>query len=162
MLSSNPARPVRLILAGPSPRLLDEADSASGKIKHLLAKWQCEQTSADIDEALLFARRTFGGKNDILILTDRKPDFKQLPPGMNWFAFGRPLGNRAIINATRTSFPQGDKCLVEVVNYSAETAAVPIRVEFTELNKSRWYLPSKSPPVKKPSRHSGCRPIPAR
>lgn len=130
MLSSSPARPVQFILAGPSPRLLDEVDSASGKIKHLLGKWQCKQASADISGALLFARRTFGDKNDILILSDHKPAYKQLPPGMNWFAFGKQSGNIAIVNASRSSFPQGDKCLIEIVNYSSKSNVLPLRVEF--------------------------------
>ena len=135
MLSSNPPRPVRLILAGPSPLLLDETDSNSGKIKYLLRKWQCKYASSDISGALLFARRTFGAKNDILILTDRKPAFKQLPPGMNWFAFGRRSSNIAISNSTRSSFPQGDKCLIEIVNYSAGNKAIPLTVEFTGTRK---------------------------
>ena len=130
MLSSSPPRPVQFILAGSSPRLLDEVDSSSGKIKHLLKKWQCKQASADISGALLFARKTFGSKNDILILSDHKPTFKQLPPGMNWFAFGQQRGNIAIINSSRTSFPQGDKCLIEIINYSTKTDAIPVEVEF--------------------------------
>lgn len=130
MLSSGPTRKVQFIIAGPTPRLLDEADSNSGKVKHLLEKWQCRQASSDIDAALLFARRTFGNKNDILILTDRKPDFKELPPGMNWFSFGRPRQNIALINASRSFFPQGDKCLIEVVNYSVKNESIPVRIEF--------------------------------
>lgn len=135
MLSSNPARPVRFILSGPSPLLLDEADSGSGKVRLLLKRWRCQYASADISGALLFARRTFGTKNDILILTDHKPAFKQLPPGMNWFAFGSPQSNTAIINAARTSFPQGDKCLLEIVNYSAGSKTIPLTVEFTGTQK---------------------------
>jgi Aerotolerance regulator N-terminal/von Willebrand factor type A domain len=135
MLSSSPARPVQFLLAGPSPRLLDEADSSSGEIKHLLKKWQCKQASADISGALLFARRTFGDKNDILILSDHKPSFKQLPPGMNWFAFGQQSANIAIINASRTSFPQGDKCLIEIVNYSTKMDKIPVKIEFLETKK---------------------------
>jgi len=135
MLSANPPRPVRFILAGPSPLLLDEADSGSGKVRLLLKKWRCQYAAADISGALLFARRTFGAKNDILILTDHKPAFKQLPPGMNYFAFGRRQSNTAIINVARTSFPQGDKCLIEIVNYSAGSKTIPLTVEFTGTRK---------------------------
>ena len=149
MLSSNPARPVQFILAGPSPRLLDEVDSSSGKIKHLLVKWQCKQASADINGALLFARRTFGDKNDILILSDHKPAFKRLPPGMNWFAFGKPLGNIAIINASRTSFPGGDKCLVEIVNYSSKKDDIPVKISFPDAQKKEIVFFLKAPPGKK-------------
>ena len=129
-LSSFPSRPVQLILAGASPRILGEADSGSGKITHLLKNWGCRQATSDLDAALLFARKTFGSKNDILLLTDRKASYKQPPPGMNWFAFGAPIANAAIINAARTASQKGDKCLVEVVNYSTKTKVIPLKVSF--------------------------------
>jgi hypothetical protein len=149
MLSSGPARPVYLILAGPSPRLLDNADSDSGKIKHILKKWQCRQTSADINGAMLFAKKTFGAKNDILVMTDHSPPIKNLKPGINWFSFGHVRGNKAIINAARTNSSQGDRCLVEVVNYSVQKNTTTVKVEFIESLKPSLTFKLDVPPGKK-------------
>jgi hypothetical protein len=149
MFSSSPVRPVQFILAGPSPRLLDSTVSGSGEVEHLLKKWQCRQASADLDGALLFARRTFGDKNDILILSDRKPSFEQLPPGMSWFAFGRPSANLALVNAGRVSSPQGDKCLVEIADYSGRAQSIPLRVEFPGTQRKPLLFTLKSVPGKK-------------
>ena len=136
LIASTPSRPVQLVIAGSTPRILGKAVSESGKIKHLLKKWQCLQTTSDLSEALLFVRRTFGSKNDIWVLTDHKSPLKKLHSGMNWFAFGRSVANNAIINATRSCSPGGDRCLIEVVNYSANEAVLPLKIEFLD-NKSR-------------------------
>ena len=130
LITSTPSRPVQLVLAGSTPRMLGKATSESSKIKHLLKKWRCLQASSDISEALLFVRRTFGNKNDILVLTDHKSPLKKLSSGMDWFAFGRAAANTAIINATRSSSPRGDRCLVEVVNYSTNGVALPLKIDF--------------------------------
>lgn len=143
ILDYGPSRPVTLILAGNTPKLLGEGEAGSGRLKPLLEKWRCREVSADIPGALLFARRTFGGKHDILILTDHKPPQSGLAPGISWYSFGRARPNAAIVNAARTGFEGGDKCLIEVVNFSGKDITVPVKLDFSGDNAAEKGLLSE-------------------
>ena len=49
--------------------------------------------------------------------------------GSRWHAFGLPLDNFAIVNASRTAFGDQDRCLLEVANFSAGARATKLLVQ---------------------------------
>jgi hypothetical protein len=116
---SQPPPSVRLILAGPEPRTLGSTVKSWRELDDLLAQWKCWSPSSSIDAAITLAAELGKQQANILVLTDRKPpDEKITNPRLEWHAFGQPLDNVAIVNASRTAFGDQDRCLMEIANFS--------------------------------------------
>jgi hypothetical protein len=112
----------RLILAGPAPRLAGPAAHGWGEVEKMLPEWSCRAPSCALDSALTLAAELGRLQANILVLTDHKPAEEKISnPRLEWRAFGQPLDNLAVINASRTPFGQEDRCLLEIANYSAAT-----------------------------------------
>lgn len=109
-IKSLPDRRVLWILAGETPTLASDSDARAD----FGAFWTGQAASADITAAASLARRLAKGCQ-VLIVTDRKPDF-ELAPDSTCFSGGAPLANSAIVNARRTS----GRILIEAANFSGQ------------------------------------------
>ena len=130
LYSRQPPPFTRLIVAGPRPRSLGSTARNWHEVNDLLSQWKCLSPNADIDSAITLAAELGKAQANILVLTDRKPpDEKISNPRLEWAAFGWPLDNFAIINASRTAFGDQDRCLLEVANYSGEARSTQLTVQ---------------------------------
>ena len=125
-----PPPSTRLILAGTGPRLLGVPAKTWPEVKALLRQWQCWSPNAAMDSAITLASELGKQQANILILTDHKPaDEKITNPRLAWRAFGWPVANVAIVNASRTAFGDQDRCLLEIANLSANPTTTKILVQ---------------------------------
>ena len=104
-----PDRRILWILAGETPTLASDSNARTDFSKF----WAARAGAADLTAAASLARRLARGC-ELLIVTDRKPDF-ELAPDTTCFSGGAPLGNSAIVNARRTA----GRILIEAANFSA-------------------------------------------
>ncbi len=120
MFRQQPPPSTRLILAGTEPRLLGAPAKTWPEAKDLLRQWHCWSPDTALDSAITLASELGKQQANILILTDHKPaDEKISNPRLEWHAFGWPVENVAIVNASRTAFGDQDRCLLEIANLSA-------------------------------------------
>mgnify|MGYP001108743865 CR=1 FL=1 len=124
-----PRDSVRLILAGDRPQLLGEGTHRGTEVGPLLAGWTCQSSVAQLDAALALARELGGDLATVLVLTDRAPDPPPDTGRLRWWAFGTARPNWALVNASRTPGPRGDRLLLEVANLAAEHRTTTLRVE---------------------------------
>ena len=125
-----PPPSTRFILAGTQPRLLGASVRSWPEAAQLLPQWKCWSPGAAIDSAIALAAEFGRQQANILVLTDHKPaDEKISNPRLEWRAFGSPLDNLAIINASRTAFGGQDRCLLEIANYSGEARTAQLLVQ---------------------------------
>lgn len=130
LFSRQPPPFTRLILAGPQPRSLGSTAKNWHDVNDLLSQWKCWSPNADIDSAITLAAELGKAQANILVLTDRRPpDEKIANPRLEWHAFGWPLDNFAIINASRTAFGDQDRCLLEIANYSSDARTTQLTVQ---------------------------------
>jgi hypothetical protein len=119
LYSRQPPPFIRLILADAEPRSLGSILTHWSQVNDLLVHWKCWAPEAAMDSAIALASEIGGGQANILVLTDHQPaDQKISNPRLEWLAFGQPLGNFAIVNASRTAFGDQDRCLLEIANES--------------------------------------------
>ena len=125
-----PPPSTRLILAGVEPRSLGSTVKSWREVNELLAQWKCWSPDAAIDSAITLAAELGKQQANILVLTDHKPaDEKISNQRLEWHAFGLPLDNFAIVNASRTAFGDQDRCLLEVANFSSGARATKLLVQ---------------------------------
>jgi hypothetical protein len=125
-----PPPSTRFILAGTQPRLLGASVRSWPEAAQLLPQWKCWSPGAAIDSAIALAAEFGRQQANILVLTDHNPaDEKISNPRLEWRAFGSPLDNLAIINASRTAFGSQDRCLLEIANYSGEARSAKLLVQ---------------------------------
>lgn len=128
-LRKTPRGSVRLVLAGERPQVLGEGSRRAAEVERLLDGWTCRAPTARLDPAVALALELGGELATVLVLTDRAPE---TPPGvgrLRWWSFGTPRPNWAIVNATRSPGPRGDRVLFEVANLAAEARSTALRVE---------------------------------
>jgi Aerotolerance regulator N-terminal len=120
----------RLILAGTEPRLLGSTVKSWSEASDLLGQWQCWSPNAAMDPALTLAAELGRGQANILVLTDHEPPDKKITnPRLEWHAFGQPMDNFAIVNASRTAFGDEDRCLLEIANDSGEARSTQLLLQ---------------------------------
>ncbi|MGH7941475.1 MAG: vWA domain-containing protein [Limisphaerales bacterium] len=133
----------RLILAGTEPHSLGSTVTRWSEINQLLSQWKCWSPEAAMDSAITLASEIGGGQANILVLTDHKPaDEKISNPRLEWRAFGLPLDNFAIINASRTAFGDEDRCLIEIANdsESARSSRLLVQIGSNDVQTSQISL----------------------
>lgn len=114
---------VTWITAGTVPRRITA--EPAGSIP--LSQWKCQAPKADLQGAIALAR-TFRDNQNILVVTDHKPDF-ELPADIHWSAKGKSLPNVGIVNAHR-----GDsKVLLELFNSATNQATISIKANGTPI-----------------------------
>ncbi|MGA2855142.1 MAG: VWA domain-containing protein, partial [Verrucomicrobiota bacterium] len=120
----------RLILAGAGPRLLGSTVKSWREVDELLSQWKCWSPDAAVGSAITLATELGKQQANILVLTDHKPaDEKFSNRRLEWHAFGSPLDNFAIVNASRTAFGDQDRCLLEIANFSAGAHSAKLLVQ---------------------------------
>ncbi len=120
----------RLILAGKDARSLGATAKNWREVETVLAQWQCQSPASALDAAITLATELGKQQANILVLTDHQPaEEKITSPRLVWQAFGLPLDNFAIVNASRTAFGEQDRCLLEVANYSGGTRTTKLLVQ---------------------------------
>jgi Aerotolerance regulator N-terminal len=125
-----PPPSTRLILAGTEPRSPGSTVKSWREVDELLSQWKCRSPDAAIDSAITLAAELGKQQANILVLTDHKPAEEKISnPRLEWRAFGAPLDNFAIINASRTAFGDQDRCLLEVANFSSGARAARLLVQ---------------------------------
>ena len=125
-----PPPSTRLILAGTEPRLLGSSAKNWREVGALLPQWKCRSPGAAIDSAITLAAELGKQQANILVLTDHKPADENISSRrLEWRAFGSPLDNFAIVNASRTAFGDQDRCLLEVANLSAGARTTKLLVQ---------------------------------
>lgn len=128
-LRRTPRGSVRLVLAGDRPQVLGEGSRRAAEVESLLDGWTCRSPAAKLDPAVALALELGGDLATVLVLTDRPPE---PPPGtgrVRWWAFGTARPNWAVVNATRSPGPRGDRVLLEVANLAAEPRSTTLRVD---------------------------------
>jgi hypothetical protein len=125
-----PPPATRLILAGTEPRSLGSTAKSWREVDELLPQWKCWSPGAAIDSAITLAVELGKQQANILVLTDHKPaDEKISNQRLEWLAFGAPLDNFAIVNASRTAFGEQDRCLLEIANFSSGARSTRLIVQ---------------------------------
>ena len=109
---------VRFVLAGQKPQVLGSTGRGEGEITRLLDGWSCTAPSASLESAVTMALDLAGKRSSILVVTDRPPRDVSEEGRIKWLAVGRAVPNVAIIAAARTMGVSGDRCFLEIANYS--------------------------------------------
>jgi len=107
-LKGQPDRRVLWILAGQKPGTVSDSNAHEDFTRF----WTANAGSSDLAAAVSLARQKAQGC-EILIVTDRKPEFG-LAPDTACFAAGEPLPNTAIVNAHRSA----SRISLEAANFS--------------------------------------------
>jgi hypothetical protein len=124
LLKSRKFLSIRLVLAGPKPRVLGSAVTTATEVRELLAQWTCQAPYAALDAAVALANDLGGPQSQLLVLTDHaSPGSEFTGNRIQWWAFGATQPNLAFVNATRTTHGESDRVLLEVANYSASASA---------------------------------------
>jgi hypothetical protein len=120
----------RLILAGMEPRLLGAPVRSWPEVDRLLPQWTCREPGAAIDSAITLAAELGKQQANVLVLTDHKPAETKISSNrLEWHAFGSPLDNLAIVNASRTVFGNEDRCLLEIANLAGRAHTTRLLVQ---------------------------------
>jgi hypothetical protein len=129
LLKSRKFLSIRLVLAGPKPRVLGSPLANARDLPPLLAQWHCLAPTASLDAAISLASDLGGPQADLLVLTDHVPPNTGFSGGrLQWWGLGAPEPNLAFINAARTVHGDADRCLLEVANFSKTASAADVRV----------------------------------
>ncbi|MGE3806606.1 MAG: BatA and WFA domain-containing protein [Gemmataceae bacterium] len=128
-LDARPRRAIHFVLAGARPQLLGDPARSFREAARLLEGWRCRAPQANLEEAVALAGEVGGEQALLLVLTDHappgsaddgQPPFVPATGRLQWWSLGRRLPNRAIVHAARTAALEGDRCLLEVANFSPE------------------------------------------
>lgn len=124
LLKSRKFLTIRLVLAGPKPRVLGSVMVTASEVRESLAQWNCQAPDAALDAAVALANDLGGPRSQILVLTDHAPPGTEFSGDrIQWWAFGNAQPNLAFVNATRTTHGDADRVLLEVANFSATASA---------------------------------------
>ena len=129
----------RVILAGAQSRLLGATVRSADQLQAILDQWTCAAPTAGLESAIALAGEVGGGSSRILVVSDHPPG-GELPAGkLEWWSFGRPLGNIAFTAASRDTSVGGatgqeDRVLLEVTNFGAAPARTELVLEGADLD----------------------------
>lgn len=139
-LKSHPRPSVRFLLAGDGAQALGEAAHTTPEALDRLSGWRCMSATSRLEETLSFAAQLGGELPLLLVLTDRAPPRVLHKGRVQWWAFGRTRPNLAIVSAVRTPHEGGERCLLEITNFSEESGEASLVVEAgdpsTEMQRS--------------------------
>jgi hypothetical protein len=117
-LKSRPRHSVRFLLAGDNTQALGETAHTTAEALDRLRDWHCRAATSRLEEALSFAGELGGELPLLLVLTDREPPTELHKGRVQWWSFGQPRANVAIVNAARTPHDGGERCLLEIANFA--------------------------------------------
>ena len=128
-LKYHPRPSVRFLLAGDGTQALGEAAHTTPEALDRLSGWHCMSATSRLEETLSFAAELGGELPLLLVLTDHAPSHELHKGRVQWWAFGRARPNVAIVSAVRTPHEGGERCLLEIANYSEEAGEASLVVE---------------------------------
>jgi hypothetical protein len=117
-LKNNSYDRVRFVLAGETPQLLGELMPETRTPADLLVNWRCNQSRANMDQAIAFAFEIGGPRARILAVSDHAPAEPPADGRLQWWSFGSSAQNFAFINALRGRQDAKDRVLLEIANLS--------------------------------------------
>jgi hypothetical protein len=130
---------IHLVLAGAEPRLLAATEGEGEALEAALQQWRGGSPAAALTAAVSLAQQVTAGAPGAgdprrIVLTDGPPPEDLAPEGsgIEWWAFGTPAANLALVNAAR-----GERgCLFEVANLGNTTAEAELTVDVAEGRRS--------------------------
>ncbi len=135
LLDTQVGYPAQFLLAGAKPQLLPGRAKNAAEARDILKLWTCEAPTADIDGAISFASNITTADTKFLVVTDHAPTGEIAEGRILWQAFGKPLGNLAIIHASRVFQDDRDRLLLEIANLSESPQ--PLRMTLVEPEQNR-------------------------
>jgi hypothetical protein len=151
---------VRFVLAGEKPQLLGESVRTVTSMRATLQNWKCRASQANINDAIAFATNLASERSLILVVTDHGSPNQISEGRLEWWSFGKPLPNIAIVNAQRSQVGEVDRVLLEVANLASESKKstltiqslttglqlqrMPIEFEPNQLQRKIFQLPKSS------------------
>lgn len=127
-----PRPSVRFLLAGQNTQTLGETAYSTAEALDRLREWNCRAPTSQLEETLSFAGELGGELPLLLVLTDRETPMELHKGRVQWWAFGQPRPNLAIVNAARTPHEGGERCLIEIANYSDNVEETTLVLETGE------------------------------
>jgi hypothetical protein len=131
-LKRRPRPWVRFLLAGDGTQALGETAHTTPEALDRLREWRCPAATSRLEEALSFASELGGDLPLLLVLTDREPPTELHKGRIQWWAFGQPRSNLAIVNAARTPHEAGERCLLEIANFTDNAEETTLVLETGE------------------------------
>lgn len=131
-LKRRPRPWVRFLLAGDGTQSLGETAHTTPEAIDRLRDWHCRAATSRLEEALSFAGELGGELPLLLVLTDRESPTELHKGRVQWWAFGQPRSNLAIVNAARTPHEVGERCLLEIANLSENAEETTLTLETGE------------------------------
>ena len=128
-LKSRPRPSVRFLLASDGTQALGEAAHTTPEALDRLRGWHCMSATSRLEETLSFAAELGGELPLLLVLTDHAAPHELRKGRVQWWAFGRERPNLAIVSAVRTPHEGGERCLLEIANYSDGAGETSLVVE---------------------------------
>jgi hypothetical protein len=146
-LKRRPRHSVQFLLAGDGTQALGEPAHTTPEALDRLREWRCRAATSRLEETLSFAGEIGGELPLLLVLTDREPPTELHKGRVQWWSFGQPRANVAIVNASRTPHEGGERCLLEVANYSENATETTLVLETgdppAEWRRSTLRIPSR-------------------
>jgi hypothetical protein len=131
-LKRRPRPSVRFLLAGDGTQALGETAYTTAEAIDRLRDWHCRAAASRLEEALAFAGELGGELPLLLVLTDREPPTELHKGRVEWWSFGQPRANIAIVNAARTPHERGERCLLEIANFAENAEETTLVLETGE------------------------------
>ncbi len=145
-LKRRPRPSVRFLLAGDGTQALGEAAHTTAEALDRLHEWRCRAATSRLEEVLAFAGELGGELPLLLVLTDRESPTELHKGRVQWWSFGQPRANLAIVNAARTPHESGERCLVEIANYADSSEETTLVLETGEPAKEWQHSTLRLPP----------------
>src|SRR5579884_1199601 len=145
-LKRRPRPWVRFLLAGDGTQALGETAHTTPEALDRLHSWRCRAATSRLEEALAFAGELGGELPLLLVLTDHEPPTELHKGRVQWWSFGQPRSNVAIVNAARTPHEAGERFLVEIVNFSDNAEETTLVLETDEPPKEWQRSTLRLPP----------------
>jgi hypothetical protein len=131
-LKRRPRPWVRFLLAGDGTQALGETAHTTPEALDRLRDWRCRAATSRLEEALSFAGELGGDLPLLLVLTDHEPPTELHKGRIQWWGFGLPRSNMAIVNAARTPHEGRERCLLEIANYADNAEQTTLVLETGE------------------------------
>lgn len=121
---------IRFIIAGRRPLVLESVKPDVTLINNSLKQWKCVSPEASLERSLSLAQELGQNRCRIVVMTDRPPPQGFSTDSLLWLAFGKPFPNVGIVNAARSAGGKKERCMLEIANYSSQSAQPLLTLEF--------------------------------
>lgn len=154
---------IRLLLAGQEATPLGDGALDGEAALAALGEWHASAPTADLEGALGLAYDLGGPRARLLVVSDQAPPSTLAEPRLEWWAFGQPRPNLALVGASRRHTDADEASstvLAEVTSFSpreseatlsirlgddAEPAeTVPLRLATGETGRYRFTVPASA------------------